>query len=340
MKIEIIQKLREINLVLNDIDDSELISFFDNQLSNNKRSAKKYLECIKSIENFKENFKEFIEFKQNNKLKSCECMYNAKYQSLKHNVSYDEGKKIVNNLKESKATSLNGFILRHGQENGEELFRKFQETSAKGQKTKNSYGEIYLKECSPRCKEYYTKRGYSEDEAIKMVSEFQKHNSGANKWYWLGQGYTKEETDEIISAINKKKSSGKKYYMEKFGKDWEKEWFKRVETFRKTIDALPRELYPERDAYYAKVMHHTNNSILFHSNKIKNLHLRSKEYHLDHIFSIKMGFVMDIPPEIIGHWTNLRIIPMSENCSKGELCHKSYNQLMEDYYESIKENNN
>lgn len=43
-------------------------------------------------------------------------------------------------------------------------------------------------------------------------------------------------------------------------------------------------------------------------------------YHLDHIISKKYGFDNGIPPESIGHISNLRYITWEENIKKGELC--------------------
>ena len=62
---------------------------------------------------------------------------------------------------------------------------------------------------------------------------------------------------------------------------------------------------------------------------------RSRDLHLDHIYSIAEGFVNNIPPEIIGHWTNLRLIPKIENSSKGAKCHKTQEQLFEDFFNEI-----
>jgi len=42
-----------------------------------------------------------------------------------------------------------------------------------------------------------------------------------------------------------------------------------------------------------------------------------KDYHLDHIFPISMGFYRNIPPEKIGNIKNLRFIHHKENMSKG-----------------------
>jgi hypothetical protein len=61
---------------------------------------------------------------------------------------------------------------------------------------------------------------------------------------------------------------------------------------------------------------------------------RSRDLHLDHIYSICEGFKNNIQPEIIGHWTNLRLIPKIENSSKGSDCHKTLDQLYEDYHKT------
>lgn len=54
-------------------------------------------------------------------------------------------------------------------------------------------------------------------------------------------------------------------------------------------------------------------------------------YHLDHIFSIKEGFLKGIPPEIIGNIINLRFISWRENLSKYDKCEISSEKLLELY---------
>lgn len=61
---------------------------------------------------------------------------------------------------------------------------------------------------------------------------------------------------------------------------------------------------------------------------------RGKEYHLDHIYSRKTGFDNNIPPEIIGHWTNLRLMIARENNGKSSKCDKTIDKLYEDYYDN------
>jgi len=89
---------------------------------------------------------------------------------------------------------------------------------------------------------------------------------------------------------------------------------------------------PALEKYYLEVVNITNQSWRTHFKDINPNGLqRSNELHLDHIYSIREGFNNNIPPEIIGHWTNLRLLPKIENSSKGAKCHKTKEQLYEDY---------
>jgi hypothetical protein len=62
-----------------------------------------------------------------------------------------------------------------------------------------------------------------------------------------------------------------------------------------------------------------------------NLPRSRYKYHLDHIFSVEEGFKQSVPPEVIGHWTNLRMLWHLDNSIKNTKCHKTLEQLMEDY---------
>lgn len=87
------------------------------------------------------------------------------------------------------------------------------------------------------------------------------------------------------------------------------------------------------EEYYNAVNLITKKNWYEHFHKINpNKLQRSRDLHLDHIYSIAEGFKNDIPPEIIGHWTNLRLLPKIENSSKGAGCHKTKEQLFEDFY--------
>ena len=55
-------------------------------------------------------------------------------------------------------------------------------------------------------------------------------------------------------------------------------------------------------------------------------------FHLDHQYSVKQGFEDSIPPFVIGHWSNLWLIPYNENSSKGSNCSVSKELLLSNYY--------
>jgi hypothetical protein len=67
--------------------------------------------------------------------------------------------------------------------------------------------------------------------------------------------------------------------------------------------------------YYAMVWVVTESQPLF---ILENFDKRGwKNFHLDHIYPISMGFKEKISPEKIGNIKNLRFIPFEENIRKG-----------------------
>ena len=65
--------------------------------------------------------------------------------------------------------------------------------------------------------------------------------------------------------------------------------------------------------------------------------MRSKQFQLDHKYSIKMGFINDIPAEIVGSIVNLEILPGTLNASKKEKCSITKQHLL-NQYKIFKEN--
>lgn len=94
----------------------------------------------------------------------------------------------------------------------------------------------------------------------------------------------------------------------------------------------PREKRSDRDLYYAAVKKFTENSWLAYFDKINPTRLNRSVYTLDHIYSVQMGFKNNIPPYIIGHWTNLQMLLGKKNSSKGSDCWKDSKQLFEDFF--------
>lgn len=80
-----------------------------------------------------------------------------------------------------------------------------------------------------------------------------------------------------------------------------------------------RETLPEWKAYQIDVWRITNQQPL---HLLENFYKRGVNgedgaYTLDHIHSIKRGFIDNIPPEEIGNISNLQMLPWKENISKG-----------------------
>jgi hypothetical protein len=80
----------------------------------------------------------------------------------------------------------------------------------------------------------------------------------------------------------------------------------------------PRHPFSIQRAYRNKVNYWTEKNIREYS-YLLNADILSREYwqnHVDHIFSIRDGYLFNVPAEIIGHWTNLRLIPRIQNQRK------------------------
>ena len=93
-----------------------------------------------------------------------------------------------------------------------------------------------------------------------------------------------------------------------------------------------REERSDRRIYYDAVWKFTEESWRNHFDDINPTRLNRSHNALDHIYSIQQGFRDCIPPYIIGHYTNLRVISLSENGIKGMRCDKTREELFEDYF--------
>lgn len=88
----------------------------------------------------------------------------------------------------------------------------------------------------------------------------------------------------------------------------------------------------DAENYYSRVWEYTNRSFKEYYYEItKNDTLkRGVEYHLDHIYSIHYGFINNIPPYIIGHKNNLRLLSALENSSKNKRCDITIDDILRD----------
>lgn len=93
--------------------------------------------------------------------------------------------------------------------------------------------------------------------------------------------------------------------------------------------AIPKEQKTDWELYREQVFNHTYKSWQHHQDKINPLGLeRGREYELDHKFSITEGFKQGVDPAVIGHFSNLELIPKSVNRSKRIRCSITLEELL------------
>lgn len=98
------------------------------------------------------------------------------------------------------------------------------------------------------------------------------------------------------------------------------------------------ESLPEYMAYRNEVRKITENQPL-HELEFSDKRRSRHEYHLDHVYSIRQGFLDHIPPEIIGHIANLRFIPAKTNIKKGASCDITKQELLKNYDQRVSKKN-
>lgn len=104
-----------------------------------------------------------------------------------------------------------------------EYFLSFPDEERKYKEFRKSLSQEF-KECSPNSIHFYIKKGYSEEEATKMLEEKRKthvFNTGKDfrpnqKNYWVKKGYSEEEAIEKVSLFC---SRSLESYIIKYGKD-------------------------------------------------------------------------------------------------------------------------
>ncbi len=265
------------------------------------------------------------------------AIYKEEYWMYLEGVSREDAANKVYQYKQDKVTSKEGFIKRHGEKKGLEVFGKFQETSGSSIETKKKQG-FNFREATPFCVEYWLKRGFSEEDAPEQVKSFQKENAGVNRAVWLRKGHTEEEVDIILESIHA--SKGGTYTVEsvisKEGISYEEAALIVEDRKQRMLDSLvkqgkivPLEKRKELKNYNQKVRTLTEKQDL---SSIENIHERGKEWHLDHKYSILRGFLDEVPVEIMSSVHNLQCVPKEYNLNKGVNCDISLEELEKLYY--------
>jgi len=133
----------------------------------------------------------------------------------------------------------------------------------------------------------------------------------------------------------KKERNSIKYKKEMSGimeKLWKEQWF--IDSHRRYTD----EELGELSCYYRDVWRYTGRSIRKYIQLInpENKKLGYRFGHIDHIYSIHMGFKNNINPKIIGSYINLQILSLKNNLSKNKKCDITLSELKERYENNIR----
>lgn len=156
-----------------------------------------------------------------------------------------------------------------------------------------------------------------------------QRQDGNKKAVERGRKYRNLETYTDVDREKAKQTCLEKYGVENGSQT--KESRDKIYKARIKQGCTPREDRSLRRLYYDAVWKITEASWKNHFDKINPDRLNRTYNALDHIYSIQQGFRDSIPPYIVGHWTNLRVISLSENGIKGMRCDKTKEELFEDF---------
>lgn len=281
-------------------------------------------------------------------------MYSVEDYMNRYGLTKNEAELQVKGIKEKTTNTLEKYIEKYGKEVGEEKFfqsfrrhKNYIEYWLKKYPDNKSLAYEKFKEYTTSSNRYhvnfYLKRGYDKEEAVQIISKLQRTTAGVHREFYECNGFDEEEIDSIMSTINAKKdSSSIEYILSKNDNLKHHELIEIYEKLNNSKSSTYRELgyrrtqdpnLDKRISYYEKVYYYTRLSIKFIEPCPGDRGRYKDQYHLDHIYSITEGYANNIPPQIIGHMTNLRWVKASENCSKRGKCLKTKQELIKEYEE-------
>lgn len=133
-----------------------------------------------------------------------------------------------------------------------------------------------------------------------------------------------------VFQLNDVKERSKKIKLEKYGNEYWNNSNKTREIRIKNGTQIDDSLIDDF-IKYKKIVVNRSNTIYRNNKKIINptdLEKGIKKYHLDHKYSIKQGFLNNIPIEIITHPCNLYMMWWKDNIKKQDRCDITLNELL------------
>ena len=274
--------------------------------------------------------------------------YDIKHYTSKGSTVEEATKQILE-LKEKTTPKIEKYIKKYGGKLGVEKFNE-------GCRRHKNYLEYWIKHCngdiktaeqsfenykktsSPKCIDFYLKKGYSQEAAEELISKHQLSNAGVHRQYYENKGYSLEEIDIIMEEINKRKDSSSINFIRsnyphedtsKFYEHYNRSKSSRYREVGVLAKDDPRQ--SERDAYYTAVRYYTriSSKLLCVCPGVSGKNIGN--YHIDHIFSVAEGFRNKVNPKIIGSVVNLQWLLCEENTSKRARCDITLEELLRKY---------
>lgn len=243
-------------------------------------------------------------------------------------------KKCTNNSKDRSAKILKTKVEKYGQ-GMPAIYEKAQNT---------------VKNWDQQKKEQYSKNLSKSIKISKTAAVIRKTVETKRQRY--GKDYFVELGKQIQSNVDQKKAAEKRKItcLEKYGVDHvckveefrikAKEWLKDKEKSKAAQEKthktkllsgyyLPKTEYREY-CRLVRIVSERNASEMFEKHLLESRGVNgvAGALQLDHLFQIRNGFLLDVPPEIIGCKKNLRLISWEENIRKSSKNHIELHELL------------
>lgn len=272
---------------------------------------------------------------------------------LKKGFTYEQAIEKVKEF-QSNPLNLNAYIKKYGIEEGIKKYESRVNNLKNRPKTElrniqlqyncniSEAYEIYCARriiCSPWRIEYWENRGCSSEDAKLNVRKWQQEQSPRSVFYWVKSGYSEEDAIKKVSEYqdnNSIKAIQRNYKckLEEAAIIQDLQLSRRQEIVPHGNRIVDKSLMIDFFLYKKEVNDLTNRTWRLFSEIVDPNNLRSREYHLDHKYSIQRGFINKVPPEIIASVPNLEILSASENSSKCSNCSIKLEELIEKYENS------
>jgi hypothetical protein len=164
---------------------------------------------------------------------------------------------------------------------------------------------------------------------LKIVNSLLTEDELKEKYGWLNK-FTEEEKETWKQQVMFQ-TGMHKFWRNATEEEKRRVVIKKMSTQFFNASELINEYHISKEwkAYENAVRYLTEMTYHRHKEKIDPFCKRGDEFHLDHQFSVKAGFLLGIDPKIISHSENLMILSKKENLSKGAKCYIDIDTLLE-----------